>query len=1148
MATKNTNQVKAVADKLVPQGKPLNSVAQGPVSKDAVTVADLAWLEEAQQSWESQRQLEEEANAAAQQGDLVVELVDSVHGESAVGDSLIDATYAVAEGERGAAVLLEGSGSGAAGGGAAATGGSAAAGGAAGGFFAGAGGIVAGVAGVGVAAVVLDSGGDSDGPAGPAGLKVISNDQSGGGVAISADEDLGIIAHYENIRVLTETDTGPYGDILVQSVNSHDVAVLNGEDTVIEFSEGFPSDITVVADGEQSDAVGIIAAAGPVGTVQVSANGVDSEALLYASLDGAVNGELALSAAGEDAYSAMYVEVSGGVNGNVTVSTTGDYANAYAELSLAGPIGGDITVTASGVEADAELLVNLNNSPSNYISDGGSDQYDGGNYISTEFQGNIYYTPEVLSDDAFGAGSQHVFAYQDSVFALMVTGNQSDTFSVTGNTGQDGSGASEDVTILGEYGGFTAIAYRSSNEEPSMNRLFMYEGASSDVTINPVNGVADNEDFYLSGLADIRNFSYVALFSASTDAIGDEELTAFFQTYVDDVLKAGGSGVASVTDALSSFYDADVQTALRAELPPLYENFEFALPAASLAELSGSSITVTADGQYAYAYAYVDAVTGTAGAINVEAAGEGSWAEGHLNISGNVSGDIHVLTSADAAGESYDASYAHAGFYAQVSDGITGDITVQAQGVGSEANLSVWAGGDITGNVTVEATGGTHEFSIDGYDRYYAANARARVLAEGDLTGNLSLTASGESSDAYLYAYTGGALDGDVMVTASGVEADAMARLNRYASTSAPVAELAGTAFTVEASGTYAYAYAYVGDDGIDAESARIFSVTGVAGAISVTASGESSEADMFLTLDGSVSGDITVLASGADASAQFGEDYFFAGPVEITGDINGDITVSATGGADYASATMLVGGDVTGDISLNADNGGNVALRLSAQSVQDIQISTGAVGAFEGVDAYIDVPQYYGESLDVASHVGDVVVTGGEATYVDLSFGDRFSNSITLGADGDDFDGNFSLSLGVSGDVVDASAGDWIAALDGTLTPEDTAFLNDHMITIDGFAQGLGNDTITFNNLSIASYSDGGSFDTFDAFLTGADAALDTVDFFFAAVDTDGDEAVDTSFLAVSDGDGNGGISYLIRFDGLTEFESSYVTNAMIP
>ena len=48
MATKNTNQVKAVADKLVPQGKPLNSVAQGPVSKDAVTVADLAWLSVAQ--------------------------------------------------------------------------------------------------------------------------------------------------------------------------------------------------------------------------------------------------------------------------------------------------------------------------------------------------------------------------------------------------------------------------------------------------------------------------------------------------------------------------------------------------------------------------------------------------------------------------------------------------------------------------------------------------------------------------------------------------------------------------------------------------------------------------------------------------------------------------------------------------------------------------------------------------------------------------------------------------------------------------------------------------------------------------------------------------------------------------------------------
>src|SRR5690606_26647189 len=120
-----------------------------------------------------------------------------------------------------------------------------------------------------------------------------------------------------------------------------------------------------------------------------------------------------------------------------------------------------------------------------------------------------------------------------------------------------------------------------------------------DVSVGTLDGNTDSDDFSVSGLSDVGNFSYVALFSASTDAIGDEELTAFFQTYVDDVLKAGGSGVASVTDALSSFYDADVQTALRAELPPLFENFGFALPSAGLAELSGSSITVTADGQYA---------------------------------------------------------------------------------------------------------------------------------------------------------------------------------------------------------------------------------------------------------------------------------------------------------------------------------------------------------------------------------------------------------------------------------------------------------------------------------------------------------------------------------------------------------------------
>ena len=700
-----------------------------------------------------------------------------------------------------------------------------------------------------------------------------------------------------------------------------------------------------------------------------------------------------------------------------------------------------------------------------------------------------------------------------------------------------------------------------------MNRLFIYQGVPEDVTVSAVNGNADNEDFFLSGLADISNFSYVALFSASTDAIGDAELTAFFETYVDDVLKAGGSAVVPVADALNSFYDAETQAALRADVPPLYENFQFELPDASRAELTGSNITVTTDGQYAYAYAYVDNAFGTAGAINVEASGAGSWAEGHLNIDGSISGDINVLVTADAAGESYDAYYAHAGFYAQLSAGVTGDMSVKAEGVGGEANLNVWAGGDIVGSITVEASGGVLDI-VGGYADYYSANARARVYVEGDLTGALSATASGESSDAYLFAYANGTLsgdlsvtasgessdaylvayagdtlDGDVTVTASGAYSAAYVAVNPRAYTSTPVAELTGNTFTVQASGAYSYAYAYVGDDYGTGEG-RIFSVTGTAGAISVTASGASSDADMFMTLDGSVSGDIVVLASGVDATAQFGEDGGYHGPVEITGDVNGAISVSATGGADYASATMLVGGNVTGDISLNAVSGGDVALRLSAQSVQDISISTGAGGLSEEVFAQIDVPQYYGESLDIASSVGDVTVTGGEDTYVDLRFGDRFSNSITLGSGVTDFEGNFSLSLGVSGDADDADATEWSAALDGT---PDVAFLADHMITIDGFAQGFGTDSITFSNLSISSYVDGGSFDTVDDFLTQADTALDTVDFFFGAVDTNGDSTLDTGFLAVSDGDGNGGISYLIRFDDLTTFNQTYVTNAQI-
>lgn len=74
------------------------------------------------------------------------------------------------------------------------------------------------------------------------------------------------------------------------------------------------------------------------------------------------------------------------------------------------------------------------------ISDGGDDQYDGGNQLNNDFNTRIPYTLGTVVDDVFGSGSKYFTKYRDSIFTMIATGNKSDRFYLTGNLGADGYG------------------------------------------------------------------------------------------------------------------------------------------------------------------------------------------------------------------------------------------------------------------------------------------------------------------------------------------------------------------------------------------------------------------------------------------------------------------------------------------------------------------------------------------------------------------------------------------------------------------------------------------------------------------------------------------------------------------------------------
>jgi hypothetical protein len=115
----------------------------------------------------------------------------------------------------------------------------------------------------------------------------------------------------------------------------------------------------------------------------------------------------------------------------------------------------DVTVTITSVNVSGNILTYTVSGtlprpepqwPTNFISDGGADQYDSANYISTNLASEISYNDgNTVADGtaAFGAGSSYSFAYQDSIFALFVTGNGASLVRTSGNSGADGNSTTE---------------------------------------------------------------------------------------------------------------------------------------------------------------------------------------------------------------------------------------------------------------------------------------------------------------------------------------------------------------------------------------------------------------------------------------------------------------------------------------------------------------------------------------------------------------------------------------------------------------------------------------------------------------------------------------------------------------------------------
>jgi hypothetical protein len=88
--------------------------------------------------------------------------------------------------------------------------------------------------------------------------------------------------------------------------------------------------------------------------------------------------------------------------------------------------------------------------PSNYIEDGGSDEYDSGNYITTNLESNISYNngDVVSGSNAFGGGD-YVVTYQNSIFGVFAVNSVIDSIATQGGSGFDGQGQADTGSLYG---------------------------------------------------------------------------------------------------------------------------------------------------------------------------------------------------------------------------------------------------------------------------------------------------------------------------------------------------------------------------------------------------------------------------------------------------------------------------------------------------------------------------------------------------------------------------------------------------------------------------------------------------------------------------------------------------------------------------
>lgn len=178
-----------------------------------------------------------------------------------------------------------------------------------------------------------------------------------------------------------------------------------------------------------------------------------------------------------------------------------------------------------------------------YISDGGNDMYDGGNYLNTNLMSSIPYTNGVITSSAgFGTGGQYFTAHTNNMFVLAADVNGINSFSISGNNGADGSGTANGFTYSATIGcqSYDVFVKRvHSAFDPSINQIFIVPSGSA--ASHTFDTYTDNSAHALNNLTGVTRLYYLLVAGSGGYAYTDAEI----QSMVSNFLTQTNAAVAS---------------------------------------------------------------------------------------------------------------------------------------------------------------------------------------------------------------------------------------------------------------------------------------------------------------------------------------------------------------------------------------------------------------------------------------------------------------------------------------------------------------------------------------------------------------------------------------------------------------------------